>query len=60
MIIKKQENKFDEDTMRKFNVIRSNAQAMAQPIDDLLRFSRLGKKHLSMTKLDMDAIIRDI
>jgi len=60
MILKKQGDKFDEDTMRKFNVIRSSAQIMGQLIDDLLAFSRLGKKELSMTKLDVDAIIRDV
>jgi PAS domain S-box-containing protein len=60
MILKKHGHEFDEDTMRKFNNIRSNARMMGQLIDDLLAFSRLGKKTLSMSTLDMNAIILDI
>jgi two-component system sensor kinase len=59
-ILKKQEDKFDEDTKRRFNDIRLNARMMGQLIDDLLAFSRLGKKHMSIAKLDMDAVIRDL
>jgi len=59
-ILKKQEDKFDEDTKRRFNDIRLNAKMMGQLIDDLLAFSRLGKKHMSISKLDMDAVIMDV
>jgi PAS domain S-box-containing protein len=59
MILKKQGDKFDKDTLSKFNVIRSSTQMMGQLIDDLLAFSRLGRQHMSMTKLDMDALMRD-
>ena len=60
MILKKQGDKFDEDTLYKFNVIRSSAHMMGQLIDDLLTFSRLGRKELSMSKLDMQALINDV
>ncbi|MGO9139356.1 MAG: PAS domain S-box protein [Syntrophales bacterium] len=60
MILKKQGDKFDKDTLDKFNIIRSNANMMGQLIDDLLAFSRLGKKHVSLTALDMNALIRDV
>jgi PAS domain S-box-containing protein len=60
MILKKQGDKFDEDTMRKFNVIRSNAHMMGELIDDLLTFSRLGRKQMSMTKIDMQQLINDV
>ena len=60
MILRKQGDKFDKDTMDKFNVIRSNAHTMGQLIDDLLAFSRLGKKHVSLTLLDMDDLVRDV
>ena len=33
---------------------------MGQLIDDLLALSRLGRKHLSLTLLDMDALVRDV
>ncbi len=60
MILKKQGDKFDEDTLSKFNVIRSSAHMMGQLIDDLLTFSRLGRKEISMSKLDMHALINDV
>jgi two-component system sensor kinase len=60
MILKKEGDKFDEETMRKFNVIRSNAQMMGQLIDDILTLSRVVKKHLSTSQLEMDAVIREV
>jgi light-regulated signal transduction histidine kinase (bacteriophytochrome) len=59
MILRKQGDKFDEETKQKFNAIRSNVQMMGQLIDDLLSFSRLGRKEIVMSKLDMDGLIRD-
>jgi PAS domain S-box-containing protein len=59
LILKKQGDNFDEDTLNKFNVIRSSTHMMGQLIDDLLTFSRLSRKHISMSRLDMDALIRD-
>jgi len=46
--------------MRKFNVIRSSSQQMGQLIDDILTLSRLGRKHMSMSKIDMAALIGDV
>jgi len=60
MILKKQGDKFDDDTLRKFNDIRSNAQKMGQLIDDILALSRLGKKQMVMSNIDMDQLIRDV
>jgi PAS domain S-box-containing protein len=60
MILRKQGDKFDEDTMRKFNEIRSSAQMMGRLIDDLLSFSRLGRKHMSIAKMNMDDLVREV
>lgn len=60
MILKKDGDKFDEETMRKFNVIRSSSQMMGQLIDDILTLSRVVKKHLSTSQLEMDAVIREV
>ncbi len=60
MILNKQGDKFDEDTLRKFNEIRSGTQTMGRLIDDLLALSHLSRKDLSMHKLDMADIIRDV
>ncbi|MGO9138637.1 MAG: PAS domain S-box protein [Syntrophales bacterium] len=60
MLLKKHGHEFDEDSMRKFNVIRSSAHMMGQLIDDLLTLSRLGRKEISMSKIDMGVLIADV
>ena len=60
MILRKQGDKFDEDTLRKFNDIRLNARKMGQLIDDLLAVSRLGRKSMSISELNMVDLIRDV
>jgi light-regulated signal transduction histidine kinase (bacteriophytochrome) len=60
MILRTQSDKFDKHTLDKFNVIRSNTHMMGQLIDDLLALSRLGRKHISLTLLDMDTLVRDV
>ena len=47
MILRKHADKFDDDVIDKFNVIRDNTRMMGQLIDDLLAFSRLGRAQLS-------------
>jgi len=60
MILKKQGDKFDEDTARKFNDIRSNVQMMGKLIDDILTLSRLGRAKMSIVNLEMEGIINDV
>lgn len=52
--------KLDDEGRRVLNVIRSNAQNMGQLIDDLLAFSRLGRKEIEPTKIDMSELARDV
>ncbi len=59
LILKKQGDKFDRDTLDKFNVIRSSTHLMGQLIDDLLTFSRLGRKDISLAFLDMNILMKD-
>ena len=59
MILKRQGEKFDEETKRQFNVVRDNARTMGQLIDDLLVFSRLGRRELTKVDIDMTALIQD-
>jgi light-regulated signal transduction histidine kinase (bacteriophytochrome) len=60
MILRKEQERFDQDTVNRFNEIRKNAKAMGQLIDDLLAFSRLGRQAPHMAKLDMDGLSRDV
>jgi PAS domain S-box-containing protein len=58
MVLKEYAGKLDEEGRRKLNVIRSNTRQMGQLIDDLLAFSRLGRKEMVTTPLDMEALVR--
>ena len=60
MILKKEGDRFDEDTMRKFNAIRSNSQMMGKLIDDILNLSRLGRAKMSIVNMEMEGIIEDV
>jgi len=59
LILKKQGDKFDEDTLRRFKDIRLNAQMMGKLIDDLLTFSRLSRKDMSRSEMNMVDLIRE-
>ena len=58
MILKKQGDKFDQDTTRQFGLIRDNTKAMGTLIDDLLAFSRVGRAALSLTAVDVEALVK--
>jgi PAS domain S-box-containing protein len=60
MILKDQGGAFDEDTRRKFDVIRENTKKMGQLIEDLLNFSRVGRKALHVVLLNMGDLVRDV
>jgi signal transduction histidine kinase len=50
----------DAEGQRKLNVIRSEAARMGTLIDDLLAFSRLGRKSLQPTELDVRALVSNV
>jgi light-regulated signal transduction histidine kinase (bacteriophytochrome) len=58
------EDKLDAEGNRIINNIITNAKMMGQLIDDLLSFSRLGKKDLVRTQVDMEflatTLVRDL
>ncbi|MHB9098688.1 MAG: sensor histidine kinase, partial [Syntrophales bacterium] len=59
MILRSRGDQFDEDTRTRFEIIRSSAHKMGQLINDLLAFSRLGRKQLSVTEVDMDDVVTE-
>lgn len=59
MVLKDYGDKLDDDGRRKLNVVRSNTQTMGKLIDDLLAFSRLGRKEMVQSSLDMETLVRD-
>lgn len=52
--------KLDDEGRRLLAVIRNNARKMGQLIDDLLEFSRLGRKPLAVSKVDMTMLAKDV
>lgn len=52
--------KLDAEGERVLSVIRNNAQNMGKLIDDLLEFSRLGRKPLEAVTVDMSELARHV
>jgi PAS domain S-box-containing protein len=50
----------DEEGKRLLAVIQSNASRMGYLIDDLLAFSRLGRKELNKTVVNMNDLVNDV
>jgi PAS domain S-box-containing protein len=48
------------DMRRYLDVIMANARKMGQLIDDLLSFSRMGRKALESSPIDMERIMKDV
>jgi light-regulated signal transduction histidine kinase (bacteriophytochrome) len=51
---------FNGDALRMFNVIRKNATKMGTLIDDLLAFSRMGRKEITRVPIDFNKLVAPI
>lgn len=54
------ESKLDPEGQKLINIIVTNAKRMGTLIDDLLDFSRLGRKEMQWSSVDMDAMARSV
>lgn len=52
------QEQLDQEAQRKLGIIRAEAERMGELIDDLLAFSRLGRKSLQPAELDMGELAR--
>jgi light-regulated signal transduction histidine kinase (bacteriophytochrome) len=52
--------KLDDESRRLLGVIRDNSQKMGRLIDDLLEYSRLGRKPLSTVEIDMKRLVEEV
>jgi len=60
MLERKYAATLEKDALEKLNVIRANTRKMEQLIDDLLAFSRLGRRALSSAEVDMQKLIETV
>jgi PAS domain S-box-containing protein len=56
MLVQKYGESLDADAKRLLGIIRTNALNMGNLIDDLLAFSRTGRKEVSLAKTDMQSL----
>ena len=60
ILLEDYENKLDEEGKKLLSRVVFNANKMGQLIDDLLEFSRLGKKALNKAEIDLDIMVKEI
>lgn len=52
--------RLDDEAKRLINIVMSNSKKMGQLIDDLLAFSRLGRRELTRTVLNMQSLVKSV
>jgi len=60
ILLKDHADRLDAEGQRLLEIIRANTQNMGQLIDDLLAFSRLGRREVKVAGLDMETLVRDV
>lgn len=53
VLLEDHSDKLDSEATRLLNIVRDNTQKMGQLIEDLLNLSRLGRKQMEMSEIDM-------
>ncbi|HEY5566446.1 MAG TPA: ATP-binding protein [Gammaproteobacteria bacterium] len=59
LLVEDHKHQLDEEASRKLGIIAAESERMGRLIDDLLAFSRLGRKALDPAELDMSELVRD-
>ncbi|MGR8935619.1 MAG: sensor histidine kinase [Gammaproteobacteria bacterium] len=60
MLSKRYSAQLDDEAQRLISVVRNNTARMAQLIDDLLAFSRIGRTDMLRSQVDMDALVHAV
>ncbi len=60
ILLKDHAERLDGEGQRLLGIIRANTQQMGQLIDDLLAFSRLGRREVKAADLDMGTLVRNV
>ncbi len=60
MLMEDYENKLEDEGKRLIEIIQGNAKKMGQLVDDLLEFSRMGKRSLNMGTVHLNDVVQDV
>jgi PAS domain S-box-containing protein len=60
MLLEDHGDRLNAEALRLINTIKSNAKKMGQLVDDLLTFSKLGKRDLDRIEIDLDDLVRTV
>ncbi len=60
IMIEDYEDKLDDEGVRLLNIIRENTKKMGQLIDDILLLSRAGRQEMSISKLDISSLAKNV
>jgi PAS domain S-box-containing protein len=60
ILLKDHADHLDAEGQRLLDIIRANTRNMSQLIDDLLTFSRLGRRKVKVAALDMENLVRTV
>ena len=60
ILLKDYADRLDAEGQRFLDIIRANTQNMSQLIDDLLAFSRLGRRQVKLVNVDMEKLVRNL
>ncbi len=59
-VVEDYSDKLDEEGRRLLTVIRTNAQRLEQLIDDLLAYSRVGRKPVDLARVNVERLVREV
>lgn len=60
VMLEEYNDKLDDEGKRYLNIIRDNTQKMGQLIEDLLALSRLGRKEMQVSRIDMTKLAKTV
>lgn len=60
ILMEEYHDRLDEDGLHNLEVIRSSSTRMARLIDDLLEYSRVSRRELATTPVDMAALVSEV
>lgn len=60
IILEDYRDRLDDEGKRLLNVVRDNARKMGRLIDDILAFSRTGRKEFEIVKVDMEGLVSEV